>query len=40
MHLAEQIATDSLYSQHVNPQWVKLLNALDLSVSYETVRGS
>jgi ornithine--oxo-acid transaminase len=35
MHLVEHIATDSLYSQHVNPQWVKLLNVLDLSVSYE-----
>src|ERR1700720_1323995 len=35
MPFAERIATDSLYSQHVNPQWVKFLKVLDLSVSYE-----
>ena len=29
MPLAEPIATDCPYSQHVNPQWVKLLNVLD-----------
>jgi ornithine--oxo-acid transaminase len=40
MHLAESIATDSLYSQHVNPQWVKLLNVLKLSVSYERCVGA
>ena len=40
MHLAEHIATDSFYSQHVNPQWVKLLNVLDLAVSYERCAGA
>ena len=40
MALAEYIATDSLYSRHVNPQWVKLLNVLELSVSYERCQGA
>jgi ornithine--oxo-acid transaminase len=39
MALAEQIATDALYSRHVNPQWVKLLSVLELSVRYERCEG-
>ena len=26
---------DGLYSEHVNPQWVKLLNILQMNVQYE-----
>ncbi|MEO8596802.1 MAG: hypothetical protein ABI759_26015 [Candidatus Solibacter sp.] len=26
---------DGLYSDHVNPQWVKLLNVLQMNVTYE-----
>ena len=40
MPLAEQVPTDCQYSQHVNPQWVKLLNVLELSVSYERCVGA
>src|ERR1700687_719273 len=40
MPLAEPISTDCQYSQHVNPQWVKLLNVLELSVSYERCIGA
>src|ERR1700736_1116355 len=40
MPLAEQIATDCRYSRRVNPQWVKLLNLLELSVSYERCTGA
>ena len=40
MPIAEPIATNCSYSQHVNPQWVKLLNVLDLSVSYERCVGA
>ena len=40
MPLAEQIATDCRYSLRVNPQWVKLLNVLELSVSYERCTGT
>jgi ornithine--oxo-acid transaminase len=40
MPLAEPISTDRQYSQHVNPQWVKLLNVLELSVSYERCMGA
>lgn len=40
MQLAEAISTDRQYSQHVNPQWVKLLNVLELSVSYERCIGA
>src|SRR6202158_3732860 len=39
MPLAEHGATDALYSAHVNPQWVKLLRFLELSVSYERCEG-
>ena len=39
MPLAEHVATDGLYFQHVNPQWVKLLRVLELSVSYERCEG-
>ena len=40
MPLAEHVATNGLYSQHVNPQWVRLLRVLDLSVSYERCEGA
>jgi len=40
MALAQYIATDALYSRHVNPQWVKLLNVLELSVSYQRCLGA
>jgi ornithine--oxo-acid transaminase len=40
MPLAERVATSDLYSQHVNPQWVRLLRVLDLSVSYERCEGA
>src|SRR5882724_10845138 len=40
MPLAQSNATDCLYSRHVNPQWVKLLNVLELSVSYEHCVGA
>jgi ornithine--oxo-acid transaminase len=40
MPLAEHVATDGLYSQHVNPQWVRLLRVLDLYVSYERCEGA
>ena len=31
---------DSLYAKHVNPQWVRLLNLLQMNVSYERCSGS
>ena len=31
---------DSLYAEHVNPQWVRLLNLLRMNVSYERCSGS
>src|SRR3954468_6552662 len=31
---------DGLYSDHVNPQWVRLLNVLDMNVTYERCAGS
>ena len=31
---------DTLYAQHVNPQWVRLLNLLQMNVSYERCSGS
>ena len=38
MPLAEHIATDGLYFQHVNPQWERLLRVLDLSISTNAAR--
>lgn len=40
MPIAEPIATSCFYSQHVNPQWVNLLNLLELSVNYERCSGT
>jgi ornithine--oxo-acid transaminase len=40
MPLAERVSTDSRYSEHVNPQWAKLLNLLELSVNYERCLGT
>lgn len=31
---------DSVYAQHVNPQWVRLLNLLRMNVRYERCRGA
>ena len=31
---------DNLYAQHVNPQWVRLLNLLQMNVAYERCSGS
>jgi len=39
MPIAERINTDS-YAKHVNPQWVKLLNLLEMNVSYERCAGA
>ena len=33
-------ASDRLYSEHVNPQWVKLLNVLEMNQSYVHCSGS
>jgi ornithine--oxo-acid transaminase len=40
MPLADQVSTDYRYSQHVNPQWVKLLDVLALAVRYERCIGA
>jgi ornithine--oxo-acid transaminase len=32
-------AFDTLYSEHVNPQWVKLLNVLEMNAHYERCDG-
>ncbi len=40
MPLAEHVAANALYAQHVNPQWERLLRVLDLSVSYERCEGA
>jgi ornithine--oxo-acid transaminase len=39
MPIADLIAT-SAYADHVNPQWVKLLNLLDMNVGYERCVGA
>ena len=39
MPIAELLATDS-YADHVNPQWVKLLNLLEMNVAYERCVGA
>lgn len=31
---------DAIYGEHVNPQWVKLLNVLQMNVRYESCQGS
>src|SRR5712671_3506621 len=38
MPIPELLATDA-YSDHVNPQWVKLLGLLEMNVSYERCEG-
>src|SRR5579871_3162291 len=30
---------DKVYAQHVNPQWVRLLNLLQMNASYERCQG-
>jgi ornithine--oxo-acid transaminase len=39
MPIAERLATGS-YADHVNPQWVKLLNLLEMNLSYERCVGT
>jgi ornithine--oxo-acid transaminase len=39
MPFAEQLATES-YAEHVNPQWTKLLNLLEMNVIYERCAGA
>ncbi len=39
MPTAERLATDA-YSDHVNPQWVKLLSLLEMNLSYERCVGT
>ena len=34
-----EILTQTAYEAHVNPQWVRLLNLLDMNAEYETCRG-
>jgi ornithine--oxo-acid transaminase len=38
--LKQIVGDDSLYENHVNPQWVRLLEVLGLDVRYETCRGA
>ncbi len=37
---AAALATDRVYSEHVNPQWVRLLNLLQMNVRYERCTGA
>jgi ornithine--oxo-acid transaminase len=39
MRYATSRSQDSLYSEHVNPQWVKLLNVLEMNQQYERCEG-
>ena len=39
MPIADVVRTD-IYADHVNPQWVKLLNLLEMNVSYERCEGA
>ena len=39
MPTAERLATDA-YSDHVNPQWVRLLRLLEMNLSYERCVGT
>src|ERR1700687_2616259 len=39
MPTVERLAADA-YADHVNPQWVKLLNLLEMNVSYERCVGT
>jgi len=34
------LSIDSMYAQYVNPQWVRLLNLLQMNVCYERCSGS
>jgi ornithine--oxo-acid transaminase len=34
------VATHSLYAENVNPQWVRLLDLLDMNVSYQRCQGA
>jgi len=40
MHSGTVPSLDRLYSEHVNPQWVRLLNVLDMNEHYERCAGS
>lgn len=37
---ASVVSTHSTYAQHVNPQWVRLLDLLDMNVAFERCSGS
>src|SRR3954454_11060872 len=37
---ARSTPTNELYSDHVNPQWVKLLDLLQMNVQYERCTGT
>ena len=37
---SELVATRSSYAEHVNPQWVRLLDLLDMNVRYERCSGA
>ena len=39
MPIAELVSTEA-YADHVNPHWVKLLNLLQMNVSYERCVGT
>jgi ornithine--oxo-acid transaminase len=38
--ISEVPSLDTLYTQHVNPQWVRLLNLLQMNVRYERCAGA
>ena len=37
---SEVASASALYSEHVNPQWVKLLDVLGMNVSYTRCSGA
>src|SRR6516225_8348032 len=39
-HIVEKAAPESVYSRHVNPQWVRLLSLLQMNVSYAHCLGA
>ncbi len=40
MLTSQATGADTLYSTHVNPQWVRLLNLLEMNVRYERCQGA
>jgi len=39
LQTATAVDTDAVYNEHVNPQWVRLLNLLKMNVKYERCSG-